>query len=452
MNRLQKLTRFVAATIFIAALSVAAAAQTIAVGGRVFLKQADGTKTLLPGAIIKIYRIDIKQEFQTKSDKKGQYIYAGLPYVGVYTIVISAPGARPQYFSNIKMSSLPPEMLTKYDITMEPGDGSVITLDQVKALEAAGGSAPAAPVNAPPSAEAKKKADELAAERAKIENENKKAGEINAKLPEIMKTGNEAFTAGLNLKDPTAKIQKYDEAISNYDQALTLDAEQPNILRNKSIVLLERGKEKYNVALKAKDKEGKEAGKTDFKAATDAAEQALAAQRKIKSAPAGATGGTSQNEELSFLSTRFDAYRLALQTSTPIDNDAAAKAIEEYIGAETDQAKKDKAQSSLGDALFFAGKVDEAIAKFREVLAKNPNNLDAIYGLGIALAAKAGDDAKTVAEARDMIQQYVSKAPDTNSRKADATEMVKYLDETLKGMAASKDAESKPKTPARRKP
>jgi tetratricopeptide (TPR) repeat protein len=454
MNRLQKLTRFVAATIFIAALSVAATAQTLAVGGRVFLKQADGTNALLPGALIKIYRVDIKQEFQTKSDKKGQYIYAGLPYVGVYTIVISAPGARPQYFSNIKMSSLPPEMLTKYDITMEPGDGSTLTLDQVKSLEAAGGSAPAAPANAPPSAEAKKKADELAAERAKIENENKRAGEINAKLPEIMKTGNEAFSAGLNLKDPTAKIQKYDEAISNYDQALALDTDQPNFLRNKSIVLLQRGKEKYNVALVTKNKDGKEAAKNDFKAAAETSELAIAAQRKLKSAaPAGTTGGAGQNNELDFLSTRFDAYRLSLQTSTQIDNDAAAKAIEEYINAETDQAKKDKAQSSLGDALFFAGRVDDSIAKFREILAKNPNNLDAMFGLGISLAAKVTDatkDAALLTEAHDMLQQFVAKAPEGYPRKQDAAESVKYLEETI---SANKITEKSNKSgTTRRKP
>jgi tetratricopeptide (TPR) repeat protein len=449
MNRLQKLTRFAAAAIFIVALAVAAAAQTIAVGGKVFLKQADGTKTLLPGAIIKIYRVDIKQEFSTKSDKKGQYIYAGLPYVGVYTITISAPGARPQYFSNIKMSSLPPEMLTKYDITMEPGDGSTLTLDQVKTLEASGGSVPAAPANAPPSAEAKKKEAELAAERAKIENENKKAGEINTKLPLIMKAGNDAFAAGTKLTDSTAKVQKYDEAISNYDQALALDADQPNILRNKSIVLIERGKEKYNAALKAKDKDGKEAARSDFKAAAETAELAVSAERKIKSAAPAAAA----NDELPILNTRFDAYRIALQTSAQIDNDAAAKAIEEYISVETDQAKKDKAQSSLGDALFFAGRVDDSIAKFREVLAKNPNNLDAIYGLGISLAAKVVDatkDAPLILEAHDMLQQFVAKAPEGYPRKQEAAESVKYLEET---MNANKITEKSNKSgTTRRKP
>jgi tetratricopeptide (TPR) repeat protein len=370
----------------------------------------------------------------------------------VYTVIVSAPGARPQYFTKIKASAVPPEVLTNYNITMEPGDGSTLTLDQVKTLEASGGSLPAAPTNAaPPSAEARKKADELKAERDRIEAENKKAGEINLKLPEIMKAGNAAFTAGVSLKETTAKLQKYDEAIARYDEAIALDATQPNILRNKSIVLLERGKERYNAALKAKDKEGKEAGKTDFKAAAETAEMAITTERKVKSA--GAAAASPQNEELPFLSTRFDAYRLALQTSAPIDNDAAAKAIEEYINAESDQAKKDKAQSSLGDALFFAGRVDDSIAKFREVLGKNPNNLDAIYGLGIALAAKVVDatkDAPLITEAHDMLQQFVAKAPDGYPRKQEAAESVKYLEDTLN---ASKATEKSNKAGnARRKP
>ncbi|MDT7543019.1 MAG: hypothetical protein QOE33_2923 [Acidobacteriota bacterium] len=441
MNRLQKLTRFVAATIFIAALAIAAAAQTATVGGKVFLKQPDGTKTLLPGAVIKIYRVDIKQEFTAKSDKNGHYIYAGLPYVGVYTIVISAPGARPQYFSKIKASALPPEMLASYDITMEPGDGSTLTLDQVKSLEAAGGSVPATPANAPPSAEAKKKSDELAAERAKIENENKRAGEINAKLPEIMKAGNEAFAAAEKLTDPAAKIAKYDEALARYDEGLALDAKQPNILRNKTIVLLQRGRDKYNVALKTKDQAGKEAGRADFKAATETAEQSIRVSREIKSSAGAAGAMPGQNEELPMLSTRFDAYRLALQTSAQIDNDAAAKAIEEYINVETDQAKKDKAQSSLGDALFYAGRVDDSIAKFREVLAKNPNNLEAMFGLGIALAAKVMDatkDAPLVVEAHDLLQQFVAKAPDGYPRKQDAIDSVKTLEDILSTSKADK--------------
>jgi tetratricopeptide (TPR) repeat protein len=453
MNRSKILTRFAVAALLVAAFAVVAAAQTATIGGKIYLKQADGSKAPLPGAVVKIYRTDIKQEFETKSDKSGRYVEAGLPFIGTYTVVFSGAGASPWYFANIKLASLPPDKLTSSDVTLEPGDGSTLTLDQVKALEARGGSAPAT-ANPAATAEAKKRADELAAERKKIEAENAKAAEINTKLPDIMKAGNEAFVAAEKISDNTAKIAKYDEAIAHYDEGLALDARQPNFLRNKAIVLLQRGRDKYNAALKAKDQAGKEAARADFKASTEAAEQALTISRELKSSggPAAAAA-PGQNEELPFLSTRFDAYRVALQTSAPIDNDAAAKAIEDYINAEPDQGKKDKAQSSLGDALFFAGRVDDSIAKFREVLAKNPNNLEAMYGLGISLAAKVTDatkDAALLTEAHDMLQQFVAKAPEGYPRKQEAAESVKYLEDT---MTASKavDTKSNKSTP-RRKP
>lgn len=453
MNRSKILTRFAVAALLVVAFAVASAAQTATIGGKVYLKQADGSKAPLPGAIVKIYRTDIKQEFETKSDKSGQYVRAGLPFVGTYTFVFSGPGASPWYFSDVKAGAIPPDKLTSFDVTLEAGDGSTLTLAQVKAMEAAGGATPAAaaPAN---TADAKKRADEIAAERERINAENAKATEINTKLPEIMKAGNDAFMAAEKLTDNTAKIAKYDEALAHYDEGLALDAKQPNFLRNKAIVLLQRGRDKYNTALKTKDQAGKEAARADFKAAAETAEQAISTSRQLKSSAAPAAPATpGQNEELPLLSTRFDAYRLALQTSAQIDNDAAAKAIEEYINAEPDQAKKDKAQSSLGDALFFAGRVDDSIAKFREVLAKNPNNLEAMYGLGISLAAKVTDatkDAALLAEAHDMLQQFVAKAPEGYPRKQDAADSVKYLEET---MSASKAVDTKSnKGNARRKP
>jgi tetratricopeptide (TPR) repeat protein len=436
-----------AVALLVAALGVAASAQTLAVGGKVFLKQADGTTAPLPDATVKFYRTDIKQEFTTKSDKSGHYVYAGLPFVGVFTIVVSAPGARPMYFTNVKISSLSPAKRDASDVTLVPGDGSTLTLEQVKAMEASGGTGSGSPAAAEPSAadtaEAKKKRDEIEAERKRIEAENAKASEVNTKLPDIMKAGNDAFNA-----------KNFDMALAKYDEGLALDARQPNFLRNKTIVLLERGRDRYNAALKAKDQAGKEAGRADFKAATESAEQSVKVKRELKGAGGAAAAGQG-NDDLPFLSTRFDAYRLALQTSAQVDNDAAAKAIEEYINAEPDQAKKDKAQSSLGDALFFAGKIDESVAKFREILVKSPNNLDAIYGLGIALAAKVTDSTKDAAileEARDTLQQFVAKAPDGYARKQEAADSVKYLEETMKSTAANKAADSKAKPAARRKP
>lgn len=432
MNRSKNLLRFAAAALLVFALAAAASAQVMSVSGKITLKKADGTIVPLSGAVVKFYRTDIKGEFETKSDKSGRFVYAGLPLVGIYTVVVSGPGAQPTYKVGFK-PTLSPENNTQ----LEEGDGKVLTLEDVATLEAMKGKPVAGGgVNVE---EAKKKAAEIAAERKRVEAENAKAAEINAKLPEIMKAGNAAFAA-----------KNYDEAVTRYDEGLSVDAKQPNFLRNKTLALLERGREKYNAALKNKDQAGKEAGRADFKAATETAEQAVAVNRESKGNAAAGVG--QGNDNLPFLSARFDAYRLALQTSAQVDNDAAAKAIEEYISAETDAVKKDKAQSSLGDALFFAGRIDDSVAKFREVLAKNPNNLDAMYGLGIALAAKVVDatkDAQFLTEAHDMLAQFVAKAPEGYARKQEAAESVKYLEDT---MSASKADSKSSKTTTKRKP
>ncbi|HEX8161314.1 MAG TPA: carboxypeptidase regulatory-like domain-containing protein [Pyrinomonadaceae bacterium] len=437
--RFRSLITFASAAIIVAALAAAAAAQVIQASGTVQLTQADGTKVPLAGATVKFFRTDIKQEFSTKTDKNGHYVHAGIPLVGTYTIAFSAPGATPFYLNNVRINGSP-----QNDVTLAPGDGHVLTLEEIRAAATRGGAGAAATAAPADSAEAKKKAAEIEAERKRIESENAKASEVNTKLPEIMKAGNEAFNA-----------KNFDLAIAKYDEGLALDARQPNFLRNKTIVLLERGRDKYNAGLKNKDAAGKDAGRADFKAATEAAEQAVAVKRELKGAGGGAAAPGQANDDLPFLSTRFDAYRLALQTSAPVDNDAAAKAIEEYINAETDPVKKDKAQSSLGDALFFAGKIDESVAKFREVLARNPNNLDAIYGLGIALAAKVTDatkDAAILEEAHDTLQQFVAKAPEGYARKQEAADSVRYLEETMKSTANNKASDSKSKPAARRKP
>ncbi|MEJ7709214.1 MAG: tetratricopeptide repeat protein [Pyrinomonadaceae bacterium] len=98
---------------------------------------------------------------------------------------------------------------------------------------------------------------------------------------------------------------------------------------------------------------------------------------------------------------------MALQTNAPIDATGAAKAIEEYVAAETDPVKKAKAQASLGDALFQSGKIDEAVAAYQQILTGAPENLDAMYGLGLALAADPSADVAKMTQARDMLQEIL---------------------------------------------
>ncbi|MGI9106550.1 MAG: tetratricopeptide repeat protein [Pyrinomonadaceae bacterium] len=434
--RISKFTHFVVAALLLATFAVTASAQVTATG-KVMLKQADGTEVPLSDALVQIYRTDIKQSFKTKTNKKGEYVYAGMDYIGTYSILISAPNARPSYIGNVRLSAQPAN-----NFTLEAGDGRVLTLEETKAAGAsAGAAAKPGGASAADIAAAKKLAEEEAKKRAEIEARNVKIDERNAKLPVVFKAANEAFTA-----------KKYDEAITLYDQGIAIDPDEAVVYRNKALALRSRGRDKYNNSLGIKDAAAKtaarEEARNDFKAATETGEKAISAFRAgtSKIAPGGAAaasggGGGAQNSELDFLSERSESYRIALQTSAQIDTNAAAKAIQEYIAAETDPAKKTKAEASLGDALFAGGRVDESIAAYKGILASNPNNLDALFGLGIALAAE-GSDEKT-AQARDMLQQFATKAAATDPRKQQAEEAVVGLNEALKPKPADKSTTTK---------
>ena len=75
--------------------AVLASAQVEPMRGSVKLVGADGKPAPVPGAIIDVWRTDMKAEYHTKADKKGDWVFAGLPFVGVYTVSVSAPGATP---------------------------------------------------------------------------------------------------------------------------------------------------------------------------------------------------------------------------------------------------------------------------------------------------------------------------------------------------------------------
>ncbi|HEV2664906.1 MAG TPA: carboxypeptidase-like regulatory domain-containing protein, partial [Blastocatellia bacterium] len=95
--------------------SLTVAAQTGRIEGDVV--KAD-TKEPIVGAEVQIERTDIKGSYPVKTDKKGHFLHAGVPYVGTYTIMVSAPGCQPDLVQNVKGSQSEP---IKFEL--HPGDG-----------------------------------------------------------------------------------------------------------------------------------------------------------------------------------------------------------------------------------------------------------------------------------------------------------------------------------------
>src|SRR5579871_3706294 len=111
--KLRNLAPVAAGAIFFA---FSAFAQITTVEGNV--KGADGKP--IEKAPIKIVRTDIKGNYETKTDKKGHYIYMGLP-MGTYTISVIVDGKEADRDQGVRTT---------------PGDAKPIDFDLSKAAAA----------------------------------------------------------------------------------------------------------------------------------------------------------------------------------------------------------------------------------------------------------------------------------------------------------------------------
>src|SRR5690349_4313200 len=107
-----------AAVILLTVASVPAFAQVGELRGHVWMQQADGQKVLLADAQIDVFRTDMKAEYHTKTNKKGEFVFAGLPFIGEYIVAASHPTAGPNFVSHIKAGRG-----VDCEITVTPGSG-----------------------------------------------------------------------------------------------------------------------------------------------------------------------------------------------------------------------------------------------------------------------------------------------------------------------------------------
>jgi tetratricopeptide (TPR) repeat protein len=422
----------IAVAVLIASAALTTSAQVGELRGHVWMQQADGQKVPLADAQIDVFRTDMAAKYNTKTNKKGEFVFAGLPFTGTYTVAASHPTAAPNFVPGVKAGREIP-----CEITVTPGNGKRLTLEDIKAA----GGATATPANgaAPPaeSAADKAKREELMKKNAEIEATNKKITEANEVIGRTFKAGNEALTAAnLAAKDKKSDeaISKYTEAISQYDQGLAADPDQPAILTNKAVALKARGVERFNSAItsKAEDEAAKNAAlqqaKDDFKAAAETSGKA-ATMIKAQTAPTEAAEVQRYNaNKYAALVTHAESMRLFVSKADQSQADAGLEAYKDYIAVETDPAKKAKAQLDMAQMLLDAGAADKALNEFKTILSTSPDNPEANLGAGLAVYA-TGDKAK-FQEAANYLQHFVEVAPDTNPLKADAKAILVELKNT----------------------
>lgn len=414
-----------------------ASAQTGELRGQVTLKQADGTTVPASDAAIDVYRVDITSKYNTKANKKGEFVFAGLPFVGTYIIAASHPSAQPTWVPNVKVGRDIP-----YKLDLTPGNGKRLTLDEIKAAEKQGGGTGASSGGSKSESGAEKaKREELIRLNAEIEAKNKKIEESNVVVARTFTAGNAALEA-----------KNYDEAIKQYEEGIAADPNQPALLTQKSVALKARGVDRYNAAITSKDEAAKapgiEAAKGDFRGSAEAIKQAIDLLKARPTTTDPQDQARFDANKLAALSTRAEAMRLFVTKVDQSQVDAGQAAYEEYLAAETDVARKTTAQKGLAQMLFDANAFEKALAEYQKILTTNPDDTDALVKSGMLLfnIGAMNNDKTKYQEAANFLQQFVDKAPDTDRLKADA----KAILEELKNQQNVK-AEKTTTTPARRR-
>jgi len=432
--------------ILLTVAAVPAFAQVGELRGHVWMQQADGQKVPLADAQIDVFRTDMKAKFDTKTNKKGEFVFAGLPFIGEYIVAASHPTASPNFVPHIKAGRG-----VDCEITVTPGSGKRLTLDEIE--KAGGNAAPASAAGAESAAD-KAKREEMMKKNAEIEASNKKINETNEVIGRTFKAGNEALTAAnaatrANPPQTDQAIQKFGEAITQYDEGLAADPDQPAILTNKAVALKGRGVERYNAAIRSKtlDDAGRNAAldeaKGDFKAAAETSTKA-ATMLKSQTAPTDPADLDRYNKnKYAALVTHAESMRLFVSKVDQSQADAGLAAFKDYIAVETDPAKKSKAQLDAAQMLLDSGQSDKALAEFQSILQSQPDSPEANLGAGLALYAS--QDKGKFQEAANYLQHFVDVAPDTNPLKADAKAILAELKSTEKVVPERTPTRSTPK-------
>jgi Tfp pilus assembly protein PilF len=329
-----KFRKMAAAMAGMALFAASAFAQTAAIEGRVI--GYDGNP--LQGAVIKLVRTDVKGNYQTKTDKKGKWIYMGLPVGALFNITCEVDGKTTDTLQGVK-GGLGDPSSANFDLRKSKAEQEQRQAAFQKAAESG------------------KLTDDLtrgmsAEQKADAEKKLKERLDKMKKNKDL----DDSFNAGMTAIDN----KQWDAAIAALTKASEVDPTQTAIWANLA--------ESY-IGL-AGTKTG-----ADFDAAV-------------------AKGMENYNKAISMKpedAALHNNYGRAL---------VAAKKMPEAMAemnkaAQLDPAGAGKYFYNLGAILTNAGQGDQAAAAFQKAIDSDPKYADAYYQLGVSLMGKAAVDTAT---------------------------------------------------------
>ncbi len=369
------------------------------VRGKVELKKADGSLTPVAGASVDVYRTDVKAKLPSaKTDKKGFFVFAGLPFGATMAFVVSGPGIKAEIYPGVKAGR------EDVNITVYEGDGKALTEDDVRSALST------APKQGQPGAEtedAKKAREEYEKQVAKYEEEKKKVENTNALVKRVGEEGNKAYNE-----------KNYDLAIARFDEGINADPDfTSNVTlfsNNKALAYRFRGFENYRQGTLDPPNKASwlEKAKSDF-------QNSLAASQKTFDMIAKITDSIEskkyEQSKYKALENTVEVRRLMIATGAETTQLAEAiAALEAYLAVETDPALKIRNQIQVADAIRLTGTVEQAIPLYRKILEAAPDNVDAMGSLGLCLFSVGVGNAnkEMMQEGLNFMQKFSETAPD----------------------------------------
>jgi tetratricopeptide (TPR) repeat protein len=338
-----QLRRLLIVSGFVWFAAVSAWAQTTTIEGDV--KDANGQP--LKGALIVLDRTDIKGHYQVKSDKKGHWLYTGLPF-GTFDISCVVDGKVVDKVSSVK---------SKY------GEPTEVNFD-MKQAAAQQAATQAANASGQLTQEQSRSMNKEQKEQYEAQlKKNEEAIKKNKALNDTYNAGQDAFKAAQADTDPTKKTTDYQTAIDNFNKAAEMDANQVAIWDSKA-------EAEYGLGMAQTG----DARNKSLDAAIDDYKKGLAIKPDV-------AGVYIQMGNI-----------YGAEKKIPEASDALTKA------AQLDPSVASKAYFNMGANLVNSGQPDKAAEFFKKATDADPKYAEAWYQYGSLLMMQGKVDAKTGAQ------------------------------------------------------
>ncbi|HEY7209823.1 MAG TPA: tetratricopeptide repeat protein [Bryobacteraceae bacterium] len=379
---LAKLRRLVLASSFVLLAACGAWAQTATLQGEV--KGPDGQP--VKGAVIKLDRTDIKGHYQVKSDKKGHWLYTGLPGASTFDVSCEVNGQVVDKVNGVKANygdDNPP-------INFNTGRMAAAQAAQQQAMSSGQASAE----------QERGMTKEQKEQYEAALKKNSEAIKKNKALNDAYNAGRTALTAAGADTDPTKKAADYQTAIDKFNEGSQMDANQ--------VAIWDSLGQAY---------EG--LGKTQTgDARNKSLDQAVEAYKK---------GLAIKPDDPAVYNQLGNIY--GMQKKMPEAEEALNKA------AQLDPQMAPKAYFNMGANLVNGGQPDKAAAFFKKATDADPNYAEAWYQYGSLLMMQGKVDPKTgqqtyPPDTATALKKYVELQPN-GAHAQEASAMLQALGEKV---------------------